>query len=122
MFENYNMYPNNRYNQMSMQNYQPNHPQSLNLIRVTGIDGAKAYQMPPNSVVPLFDAENDIMYVKSTDGAGFPTIKTFAFTPYEISQQSNNDYVTRAEFEELKGMIINGKQFISEQTTTEQPI
>lgn len=27
--------------------------------------------MPPNSVVPLFDADNDIMYVKSTDGAGF---------------------------------------------------
>lgn len=26
-----------------------------NLIRVTGMDGAKAYQMPPNSSVALFD-------------------------------------------------------------------
>lgn len=42
----------------------------MQLIRVTGMDGAKAYQMPPNSVVPLFDADNDIMYVKSTDGDG----------------------------------------------------
>lgn len=57
--------------------------QGMQLIRVTGMDGAKAYQMPPNSVVPLFDADNDIMYVKSTDGAGFPTIRAFAFQPIE---------------------------------------
>lgn len=55
----------------------------MQLIRVTGMDGAKAYQMPPNSVVPLFDADNDVMYVKSTDGAGFPTIRAFAFQPIE---------------------------------------
>lgn len=55
----------------------------MQLIRVTGMDGAKAYQMPPNSVVPLFDADNDIVYVKSTDGAGFPTIRAFAFQPVE---------------------------------------
>ena len=83
------------------------------LIRVTGIDGAKAYQMPPNSVVPLFDSDNDIMYIKSTDGAGFPTIKAFTFAPYEYTQApSRSEFVTRAEFEELKGMIENGKQFI----------
>ena len=107
MFDTYGAYP-NRYgynNQPPMNHYQ----QSVGLIRVTGIDGAKAYQMPPNSVVPLFDADNDIMYVKSTDGAGFPTIKTFSFSPYEVAQQTNNDYVTRAEFEELKGMIINAR-------------
>ena len=57
--------------------------QGMQLIRVTGMDGAKAYQMPPNSVVPLFDADNDIVYVKSTDGAGFPTIRAFAFQPIE---------------------------------------
>lgn len=57
--------------------------QSMQLIRVTGMDGAKAYQMPPNSVVPLFDADNDIMYVKSTDGTGFPTIRAFAFQAVE---------------------------------------
>lgn len=50
------------------------------------MDGAKAYQMLPNSVVPLFDADNNIMYVKSTDGAGFPTIRAFAFQPVEVMQ------------------------------------
>lgn len=55
----------------------------MQLIRVTGMDGAKAYQMPPNSVVPLFDADNDIMYVKSTDGRKTGTIRAFAFQPIE---------------------------------------
>ena len=31
---------------------QPGMQQGMQLIRVTGMDGAKAYQMPPNSVVP----------------------------------------------------------------------
>lgn len=63
----------------------------MQLIRVTGMEGAKAYRMPPNSVVPLFDADNDIMYVKSTDGAGFPTIRTFAFQPIETSENRNGN-------------------------------
>lgn len=70
----------------------------MQLIRVTGMDGAKAYQMPPNSVVPLFDADNDIMYVKSTDGAGFPTIRAFAFQPIENPTPQTQQYVTREEF------------------------
>lgn len=73
--------------------------QSMQLIRVTGMDGAKAYQMPPNSVVPLFDADNDIMYVKSTDGAGFPTIRAFAFQPVEDKPEPAQQYVTRDEFD-----------------------
>lgn len=118
MFNNYNPMTNqfmmnsyqNQMNQMQNQ-YQP---QNQSLIRVTGIDGAKAYPMQPNSVVPLFDNDNDIMYIKTTDGAGFPTIKAFSFAPYELTPSKNsNDFVTRAEFEELKGMIENGKQLVS---------
>lgn len=55
--------------------------------------------MPPNSVVPLFDADNDIMYVKSTDGAGFPTIRAFAFQPVEDKSEPAQQYVTRDEFD-----------------------
>ena len=75
-------------------------PQTIQgLIKVTGIEGAKAYQMPPNSVIPLFDANNDVMYIKSTDGAGFPTIKQFTFSPIEEQPQVNEvDYIPRSEF------------------------
>ena len=85
----------------------------MRLIRVTGMDGAKAYQMPPNSVVPLFDADNDIMYVKSTDGAGFPTIRAFAFQPIENPTPQTQQYVTREEFNDtlakLKEAIGHGR-------------
>lgn len=81
------------------------------LIRVTGVDGAKAYPVSPNSVVPLFDADRDVMYIKSADAGGFPTIRAFTFAPMqETAPAPITDYVTRAEFDELKEMIANGKQ------------
>lgn len=101
---------------------------SNGLVRVTGIDGAKAYQMPPNSVTALFDDSYDIMYVKSTDGAGFPTIRVFDFYEHKTEQtpvqsfQNMENYATKEDlltvqkqYEELKGMIENGKQSVPEQ-------
>lgn len=90
--------------------------QTQNLIRVNGIEGAKAYQMSANSIVSLFDANDDIMYIKSTDGAGFPSIRTFSFT--EVKEQDKPaqqvDYISREEFEEFKKELMNnGKQSIS---------
>ena len=84
------------------------------LIRVTGMEGAKAYQMGPNSCVPLFDSDNDIMYIKSTDGAGFPTVRAFSFSPMEDVHEQARDYVTRAELEEfersIREMVGDGQQ------------
>lgn len=103
------------------------------LTRVTGMEGAKAYQMPPNSVVALFDDSYDIMYVKSTDGAGFPTIRIFDFyehkeeTPVQKQSVNFENFATKQELqtlqsqiEEVKGMISNGKQSVPEQQS-EQP-
>lgn len=53
------------------------------------------------------------MYVKSTDGAGFPTIRTFAFQPIENKQEPEQQYVTREEFDaamkHLREAIGNGE-------------
>ena len=91
--------------------------QTQELIRVTGIDGAKAYQMPPNSVVPLFDANNDIMYIKSTDGAGFPSIRAFSFAPIDTATAEPTEYIQRPEFdalvEQVKELINNAEQPVS---------
>lgn len=101
--------------QMNNQQFLPQ-IQTQNLIRVNGIEGAKAYQMSANSIVSLFDANEDIMYIKSTDGAGFPSIRTFSFT--EIKEENKPaqqvDYISREEFEEFKKELMNnGKQSIS---------
>ena len=104
--------------QNNQQFFQPEPTQ--NLIRVNGINGAKAYQMPANSTVALFDSNNDVMYVKSTDGAGFPSIRTFSFTELkeDISTTENTDYISRQEFEEFKKELMeNGKQSIQRKST-----
>ena len=91
-------------------------------IRVTGMDGAEAYRMPPNPVVPPFDADNDIMYVKSTDGAGFPAIRAFAFQPIENPTPQTRRYVTREEFNDTSAKLDeatgNGKQPVRGQRET----
>lgn len=99
----YNPYSPQQFAMNQMQDYQQRMgmQQQMQLIRVTGMDGAKAYPMPPNSVVPLFDADNDIMYVKSTDGAGFPTIRAFAFQPVENPVPQDQQYVTRTEYKSV---------------------
>ena len=107
---------------------------SNGLTRVTGMDGAKAFQMPPNSVLALFDDSSDIFYVKSTDGAGFPTIRTFDFFEHKqdlnVPKQSVNldNFATKQELqtvqnqlEELKGALINAQQSVSEQPAEQQP-
>ena len=117
-YSNYNMMGLNGFNSYNQFQPQLNQPQisTQNLIRVNGIDGAKAYQMPANSTVALFDNNEDIMYIKTTDGAGFPAIRTFAFNEVVAntnSIQDTADYVTRDEFNKLKEELLNGKQSIS---------
>ena len=74
------------------------------IIRVTGMDGAKAYQMPPNSREALFDDTDEILIIKATDGAGFPSYKRARLEWINESEPTNNnrDYVTRDEFERWK--------------------
>lgn len=80
------------------------------LVGVTGIEGARAYQMPPNSRMPLFDNDADILYLKTTDAAGYPTIKMFSFAPMETPAGAAETapearYATKADIESLREEI-----------------
>ena len=100
-------------------NYQApfvNPTQAVQLVKVSGIDGAKAYQMPANSSVALFHESEDIMYVKTTDGAGFPTIRTFRFQPMEEEVQATQ-FVTIDEFNKFKEEM-NGKLSVFRESPT----
>lgn len=88
---------------------QPQQPGGL--IRVTGMDGARAYPLPPNSMAALFDNDRDVFYVKTTDAGGFPTLKAYTFAPMQDqAAQPAGDFVTRAEFNQLKEMIMGAQQ------------
>lgn len=110
------------YPQMNYQ--QPLYGQTNNLIRVNGIEGAKAYQMSPNGTVVLFDDNNDIFYLKTSDGAGFASIREFAFTEKKTPAESRtDDFMTKTEFEteikKIREEIKNyGEQYIQQSEST----
>ena len=83
-------------------------------VYVAGIEGAKAYQMPPNSEMPLFDSTTeDVMFIKTTDAAGYPTIKPVRCVEIEETsdEPATRDDLNRmysdlaAQVEQLKGAI-----------------
>ena len=57
--------------------------QRTEVVKVNGEGGAKAYQMPPNSSALLLDETAPIVWLKTTDGAGFPSFSPYSITPYK---------------------------------------
>lgn len=90
---------------MPQANMAPQMPISGGLIRVTGMDGVNAFQMMPNSRVALFDDAKDVFYIKTTDGAGFPTVKTYGFTELEEDKAPPVEYISRNEFDDFKNSL-----------------
>ena len=91
-------------------------------IYVTGLDGAKAYPMPPNSEVPLFDSTDDVIYLKTTDGAGFPTITICDVYKRGDASGDSGEYVTRDEldrtYRDLAGQLEQVRGEINELVPT----
>ena len=53
------------------------------VIQVNGENGARSFQMSPNSSVLLMDTTNPIVWLCTTDGAGYLTATPFSITPYQ---------------------------------------
>lgn len=60
-------------------NYMP----KQEVIRVTGMNGANAYAMPPNSSTLVLDENEPLVYLLMTDGAGYKTVTPYTITPYK---------------------------------------
>ena len=90
----------NQYPQYGQQAQPPMQSQT-GLNRVTGIEGARAFQIPPNSVAPLFDDTQDVFYIKTTDSGGFPTLKGYRFSPIEDAPTQPAQGLTRPEVEQI---------------------
>lgn len=90
---------------------QPQQPvQSNNIIWVTGEAGAKSYLVAPNTTVQLWDSESQTIYLKSADASGMPSMKTLEYTikndnPPLQATLVEEEYISREEFEDLKGEI-----------------
>lgn len=73
--------------QQPYQNQMQSPPKRMDVIKVSGENGAKAFQLAPNSSVLLLDETAPIVWLKTTDGAGYPSIKPFEITPYQPKPQ-----------------------------------
>lgn len=95
--------------------------QSSGIIWVQGEAGAKSYLVAPNTTVQLWDSESQVIYLKSADASGMPSMKIIDYTirdntqqnlPQQSAQQPTQSYVTKDEFDAFKQQVqkmIGGK-------------
>ncbi len=80
---------------------QPSQMQRCEITRVTGRNGAEAYQMPPNCSNLLLDETAPIVWLAQTDGAGYKSLTPYTITPYQpappVDVNSLEDRVRRLE-------------------------
>lgn len=107
--------PMDRLSQLQAQQYQMSNIQTVpqtnqGILWVQGEAGAKSYLVAPNTTVLLMDSEGSRFYLKSTDGSGIPSLRTFEYSEVlqntlQSSKSSQIDfddkYVTREEYDDL---------------------
>jgi hypothetical protein len=77
------------------------------ILWVQGEAGAKSYPVAPGHSAILMDSEGSVFYIKTLDTSGVPLpLRAFTYveknagpTPANQAASSDNDYITRKEFE-----------------------
>ena len=98
--------------QQPQQVQQVQQPQQSNgIIWVQGEAGAKSYLVAPNTTVQLWDSESQVIYLKSADASGMPSIKVLDYTIRDAAPQhqapiSNQvDYATKEDVGVLQSEV-----------------
>lgn len=101
-----NAYP----TQMNVGTTQPNANQNNNLIWVQGEAGAKSYMVAPNQTVQLWDSEAPVIYLKSADQMGIPSMRIIDYTFRDSAPKSKEildveAFATKDDVDSLKAEI-----------------
>ena len=85
--------------------------QNVGITWVSGEAGAKAYLLAPNTTIALWDSETQVIYLKSADASGMPTIKTLDYTVRDqhtsafqtpiSSDDKSIEYATKADLDKV---------------------
>ena len=81
-----------------------------------GPESAQSYQTGPDSYVILMDSNRPVFYLKKSDSTGYAETRAFEFHEIPLMQpisqnqqikdsQSDQEYVTKSDFEDFKKMI-----------------
>ena len=101
----FNGYPN--YQQMNayQQPYQQQRQQS-GVIWVQGEAAAKSYLVAPGSTVALWDSEEKVIYLKSADVSGMPSMKILDYTIRGGEKaEPLKEYATKSELAALEEKV-----------------
>ena len=100
----------NYYNPYSAQNWAnyPSQVQPTQVVRVNGEGGARAFQMGANSSALLLDESGTIVWLATTDGAGYKTVSPYDISPHKVAQTP--DYST------LESRIVKLEEAMNEYT------
>ena len=66
-----------------------------------GEETARNWSIGPNTTVALWDSEEQVIYLKSADQTGRPTLKILDYTIREEKPMDSANYATRAEVDKL---------------------
>ncbi len=113
----------NNFNQQSYFAPMTNVRATNNIIWVQGIEGAKAWQLAPNSMAIFLDSENEgKMYIKVTDNIGIGSLRVFNYVE-ELVQSTQGNVTTNSSLD-LSQYVKKDElsTLIKEIMTNEQPI
>ena len=90
--------------------------QNTGIIWVQGEAGAKSYLVAPNTTVQLWDSEAQVIYLKSSDASGMPSMKIIDYSirnqPDTSAKAAEGKYITvddlnavKREIDALRGEI-----------------
>lgn len=104
---------------------QPTIPTNNGIIWVQGEAGAKSYLVAPNNTVQLWDSEEQVIYLKSADASGMPSMKVLDYTirnanpssAVPTAVQSEDKYVTKEELKAFQEAVERRLQTLSERGT-----
>lgn len=67
--------------------------------------GVDSYMVAPNNTVPLWDIDEQVIYLKSADSMGKPSVKILDYTVREIPETSDELADLRNEIANLKELV-----------------
>ena len=82
-------------------------PPRQEVIKVCGENGARAFQLGPNSSALLLDESGALVWLVTTDGAGYKSVAPFDISPHQATPEP--DYGSLEErVKKLEEAISNG--------------
>ena len=106
-------YQNQYYPSMQPQPIYQQQVPSFQITKVNGENGAKAFQMPPNSSIILLDESNPKVYIKETDGASYPKLSVYKLVPDTDEKKEEEEKVSEDQIKKLEERIAVLERFVT---------